>query len=219
MKQVSLLTLFLSITVFLNAQTPKSFESRGIGGGGALFSPSINPADHNEIYLSCDLSTLFHSKDNAKSWGLIPFQQIESGHDTYVSFTQDPLIRYTVDYSSFVGDDQIRPMKSIDGGKTWSVLSGNPYPLNPDGGILRLIADFHHPDRLILADYGTIYFSSNGGTSFKKIHDNISSGAGNHIAGVYFDNNNIYVGTNDGIVFSSNTGSTFSTMSTSGIPA
>lgn len=219
MKQTILLILLFLFSIVLNAQTPKGFESRGIGGGGALFSPSINPADHNEIYLSCDLSTLFHSTDNAKSWGLVPFQQIQSGHDSYVSFTQDPLIRYTVDYSSFVGDDQIRPMKSTDGGKTWSVLTGNPYSLNPDGGILRLIADFHHPDRLILADYGTIYYSGNGGNSFTKIHDNISSGAGNHIAGVFFDNNNIYVGTNDGIIFSTNTGSTFSTMNTSGIPS
>ncbi len=219
MKPITLLSLLIVFSLSISAQTPKSFQSRGIGGGGALFSPSINPADHNEIYMSCDLSTLFHSTDKGKNWGLVPFQQIESGHDSYVSFTQDPSIRYTVDYSSFDGDDQIRPMKSTDGGKTWAVLSGNPYSLNPDGGILRLIADFHHPDRLILADYGTIYYSSDGGNSFTKIHDNISSGAGNHIAGVYFDNNNIYVGTNDGIIFSTNTGSTFTTMTTSGIPA
>lgn len=218
MKNISTLITCLVLIINLNAQTPNSFESRGIGGGGALFSPSINPADHNEIYLSCDLAALFHSKDKGKSWGIVPFQEIQSGHDSYVSFTNNPLIRYTVDYGSFVGDDQIRPMKSIDGGLSWNVISGNPYPLNPDGGILRLIADYNNPDHLIIADYGTIYYSENGGTSFKKIHDNVSSGAGNHLAGVFFDNNKIYIGTNDGIVFSTNGGTSFSVMSTTGIP-
>src|SRR5206468_285473 len=52
----------------------------------------------------------------------------------------------------------------------------------------------------------------NGGTSFTQIHTNISSGAGNHIAGVFFDGANIYIGTNDGLIYSTNSGATFTTM-------
>lgn len=196
---------------------PVQWESRGIGGGGALFSPSINPLNLNEMYLSCDMSQTFHSIDRGLHWDVIPFQQIQGGHDGYVSFTKDPNIRYTLHYQSTNGNDYIKPMQSIDGGKTWTVLSGNPYPLSPNGFVMRLFADFDNPNRVILADYGTIYFSSDGGKNFTQIHTNISSGSGNHIAGVFWDNNDIYIGTNDGIIHSSNNGTSFSTMSVSGI--
>ncbi|MBL7813311.1 MAG: T9SS type A sorting domain-containing protein [Bacteroidetes bacterium] len=217
MKKIYLYSLLVFLPFILLQAQPTQWESRGIGGGGALFSPSFNPANQGELYVSCDMSQLFHSKNKGRNWTEIPFTSIQGGHDSYVSFTNNPLIRYTVDYESVNGNDHIRPMKSTDGGATWAVLSGNPYPLSPNGSVLRLFADYNNPNNLILADYGTIYFSNSGGSSFTQIHTNISSGAGNHIAGVFFDGTNIYVGTNDGLIYSTNSGSSFSTMSVSGM--
>lgn len=216
-------TLYFMLIIFLQtiavAQFPTTWSSRGIGGGGALFSPSTNPANPQELYMGCDMSELFHSTDMGTTWSEVSFLQIEGGHDACVQFTTNPSVRYTVDYTSVSGSDYIRPMKSTDGGNTWTILSGSPYPLTPNGDILRLLADYDHPDNLIIADYGTIYFSSDGGASFHLIHTNNSSGAGNHIAGVFFDIPDIYIGTNDGLLVSTNSGSTFSVMTTTGIPA
>ena len=198
---------------------PTSFESRGIGGGGALFSPSINPANPNEMYVSCDMSQTFHTTDRGLHWNEIPFTQIQGGHDGYVSFTKDPLIRYTLHYQSTNGSDFIKPMKSTDQGKTWKVLASDPFSSNPGGYVLRLFADYNNPGHIVLADYGTIQYSSDGGGSFTKIHTNISSGSGNHIAGVFFEGNNIYIGTNDGIIYSTNGGTNFNTMTVSGLSA
>ena len=222
MKKFFLITIFFIIAEFhhvmVMAQIPQTWNSRGIGGGGALFSPSVNPANHNEMYMGCDMSELFHSLDQGVTWSEVSFLKIEGGHESCVQFTNDPDTRYVVDYTSVSGNDYIRPMKSTDGGNTWSILSGNPYPLSPNGGILRLIADFANPNHLIIADYGTIYFSSDGGNSFHQVHTNISSGSGNHIGGTFFDGQNIYIGTNDGLLYSTNGGQTFSTMNAGGIP-
>lgn len=216
------LLYFIFIMIFpmvAPAQFPSSWSSRGIGGGGALFSPSINPANPQELYMGCDMSELFHSTNMGATWAEVSFLQIEGGHDACVQFTADPAIRYTVDYTSVGGSDYIRPMKSTDGGNTWNILSGNPYPLTPNGDILRLLADYNHPDNLVIADYGTIYFSSDGGSTFHLIHTNNSSGSGNHIAGVFFDIPDIYIGTNDGVLVSTNSGNTFTVMVTTGISA
>jgi hypothetical protein len=219
MKPLSLIVSLLLLAQINNAQVPTSWESRGIGGGGALFSPSINPANHNEFYMACDMGEIFHSLDDGATWNMLNYMHIQGGHDSQVQFTSNPLIRYSVDYTSIQGMDYIRPMKSLDGGVNWQVLPGNPYPLQPDAGVLRLLADYNNPDHIVLAGYGTICFSEDGGTSFHQVHTCISNGAGNHIAGVFFDGASIYIGTNDGLLISSNNGLTFSTMSVSGIPA
>src|SRR6185503_15242243 len=67
--------------------------------------------------------------------------------------------------------------------------------------------------------YGEIHFSNNGGTSFTSIHTATNSGAGNVVGGVFWDNNNIYIGTNDGLLVSSNAGASWSTSTITGIPA
>jgi len=198
------------------AQAPTSWQSRGIGGGGALFSPSINPANPNEMFVACDMSELFHTTNGGQTWDEVNFLQLQGGHDSKVNFTSTPGLLYAVDYTSQNGNDLTRPMKSADGGVTWTVLSGDPYGGFP-GYPEKMHVDYNNANRIVLADYGTIYFSSNGGTSFTQIHTALNSGAGNHIAGVYFDGNNIYIGTNDGLIFSTNGGTSFSTMSTTGL--
>ena len=102
------------------AQIPGAWYTSGIGGGGALFSPSINPVNPDEVYMSCDMGEVFHSTDQGFTWHDVPFQQLQGGDDACVEFqTNDPLVRYCVDYSSVQGTDYIRPMKSTDGGATW----------------------------------------------------------------------------------------------------
>ncbi|MGZ3861978.1 MAG: T9SS type A sorting domain-containing protein [Bacteroidia bacterium] len=198
------------------SQAPTSWQSRGIGGGGALFAPSVNPADHNEMYIGCDMSELFHTADAGKHWGEINFTQVQGGHDSYVCFTNNPNLRYVVDYTSVNGNDLVRPMKTTNGGTTWSVLSGDPYGTFPDAGIERLFADYDNPNNVVIADYSTVYFSSNGGNSFTQIHTAYYNGVGNHIAGVFFDGTKIYIASYDGMIYSNNGGTTFSMMPMTG---
>jgi len=221
MKNRILLSCLLSLFSYFytQAQAPASWQSRGIGGGGALFSPSINPAFSNGIYVGCDMSELFHSVDTGKHWTEASFLQIQGGHDSYVSFTNLGNQQYAVDYTSTNGNDLIRPMKTTNAGATWQPFANDPYASYPGGSMERLIGDINNKNNIVLADYGTIYFSRNAGTTFTKIHTCLNNNTGNHIAGVFFDGNNIYIGTNDGLIFSTNGGLNFNTMTTTGFGA
>jgi hypothetical protein len=192
------------------APVPTSWASRGVGGGGSLFSPSINPADTNEFYVSCDMSELFHTRDFGLSYETVPFYQIQGGTNTVVRFTSNPQIRYSISNANDVGV----PVKSTDGGATWIKLAGNPDESEQTYGIW---ADFDHPDRVMIAYYGEVHFSSNGGAKFTSAHTAADNGAGVLIGGVLFCGDTIIAGTNDGLLVSQDGGAHFTMQSVSGI--
>jgi photosystem II stability/assembly factor-like uncharacterized protein len=209
----TILTSVLSNFVFaiLLAQ-PTTWNPRGVGGGGALFSPSINPSNNNEYYIACDMSELFHSTDFGHSYSQVPFSQFSGGHNSKVCFTSTANLLYSISYINDVGT----PVKSTDDGLTWNPLTGNP---DPTSDVYTIDVDYANPSRIIISGYGNIYFSGNSGTSFTSIHTATNSGSGNIVAGVFFDGNTIYIGTNDGVLISTNAGSNWNTATLSGIPA
>lgn len=204
-------SLFLiSFSSLLMAQ-PASFSSRGIGGGGALFSLSINPANNSEYYVSCDMGELFHTTDYGDTYSQVNFQQVVGGHNSKVCYTSTSGLLYTISYAN----NMIVPMKSVNNGVTWTALPGNPDNTEETYSI---DADYNNPNRVIISYYGTIYFSNNGGTTFTSIHT-AATGSGNTVGGVFFDGMNIYIGTNDGVLVSTNGGTNWSTVTITGIPA
>ncbi len=188
-----------------------SFQSKGIGGGGALFALSINPANHNEYYVSCDMGELFHTTNFGATYDQVNFQQVIGGHNSKVCFTSTNGLLYTISYAN----NMIVPMKSTDNGVTWTALSGNP---DNTEETFSIDADYNNPSRIIISYYNNIYYSNNNGTTFTSIHT-ASTSAGNVVSGVFFDSNNIYIGTNDGVLVSTNAGSTWATATLTGIAA
>lgn len=189
-----------------------SFQSKGIGGGGALFACAINPSNTNEYYISCDMGELFHTTTYGNSYDQVHFKQLIGGHNSKVCFTSSVGLLYSVSYAN----NMIVPMKSTDNGATWSPLPGNP---DNTEETFSIDADYNNPNRVIISYYGAIHFSNNGGTTFTSIHTATNSGAGNVVGGVFWDNNNIYIGTNDGLLVSTNAGASWSTSTITGIPA
>lgn len=213
MKTTALFYLLLCFCL-ANAQPPASFQSFGIGGGGALFSPSINPGDENELYIASDLSALFHSTDFGDHYSIVHFSEVTGGAFSKVCFTSDPLVRYTIKYDDahFVS----RPAKSADGGNSWTFMPGNPYS---DEEFLFIYANFQNPAQVLITTYNELFVSQNGGASFSLKYSAADPGAGILLSGVFFDGPNIYCGTNDGVVISNNSGSSFSLSNFGGIPA
>ena len=64
-----------------------------------LFCPGDQPANGADIWVSSDMSQLFHSTDTGGSWQTQDFRTIQGGHETRMLFTENPLIRYTLDYT------------------------------------------------------------------------------------------------------------------------
>lgn len=203
--------LFLSVFSLSTAMAQSTWNTTGIGGGGALFSPTINPANTSEFYVACDMSDLFHTTDFGLNYTIVDFRQLQSSHNSSVRFTNTNL-RYCINYAN----NEIVPVKSTDGGATWTKLSGNP---DASQETFSIWADYNNPQHVIISYYADIYFSSNGGTSFTNIHTAINSGSGAEVGGVFFEGNNIYIGTNDGIIESSNGGTSFTTLTATGIPS
>jgi hypothetical protein len=203
--------LVLALHVSVPAAPPVlDWQSRGVGGGGALFAPSFSPHDANELWISCDMSELFRSKTLGASWAMVPFRQLQGNRESWVRFTSDPNIVFSLNYAGDVG----RPAKSTDGGKTWNVLA--TYPDEAEG--YGIWADPTSTQRVILSGYGEIHFSGNGGTSWNTVYTT-ANGSGARIAGVFWDGQDIVIGTNLGLVTSSNGGGNFALTTTTGLPA
>ena len=212
-------TLFLALCLMLvisisNAQPPTMWESRGVGGGGAMFAPSINPANDNEFYAGCDMSELFHSTDFGKSYSVLNFKQVNGGHNSTVRFTSTPGLLYTISYKLNGSSDQVVPVKSTDNGLTWKNLPGNPDAYEET---FTIDADYNNPLLLIISYYGEIHISQDGGATFKKIHTAKDNNVGVIVGGVFFDGDAIYIGTNDGLLVSKNGGQTFAVETIPGI--
>ncbi|HEY4301898.1 MAG TPA: FG-GAP-like repeat-containing protein [Candidatus Didemnitutus sp.] len=210
---LALLASVLLVSPPLAAQVPATWSSRGVGAGGAFYSPSISPTNSSEFYVASDMSGLYHTTDFGDDYATIDARQVQAGHDSAVRFTISASIMYTVTYT---GGNNALPTKTTDGGATWQVLPGNPIP---DDDVYSLWVDPNNPSRVVLAGYSDVYFSSNGGTSFTSIPAAIDAGNGVLVCGAFFDGNNIYLGTNIGLLVSTNGGTSFTNAGLPGIPA
>ncbi|MBI3879981.1 MAG: hypothetical protein HY301_07935 [Verrucomicrobia bacterium] len=188
----------------LRAAPPLQFLSRGVGAGGGMFAPIINPYNAAEIYLACDMSPLFHTTNGAAAWETLDWRSIQAFHMTAVQFTSDPLVRYALDYSHTVGTgfDSEKPAKSTDGGATWHQLPTNAWPF---GTAYTVLADPLVTNRLIVSSYTNVYFSTDGGSNFTSL----SSTPSNRVAGAFFDGANIFIAVRDGLLVSQNGGTNF----------
>lgn len=192
----------------LAGPVPAAWESRGPGGGGALFSPSFSPHRADELFVACDMSELFRTVDLGARWDTVDFRQLQGNRSTHVQFTSDTNLVYAIDNTSIDGGDTHRPARSLDGGRTWATLT------DPTGmGSYALYADPAGTNRLLVSSYTILYLSTNGGSTFAPRFTN----ADFYVAGAFFDGDRIFVGTRTGLVFSTNGGASFARSALGGI--
>ena len=202
--------VFVFISMQINAQIPETWTPSGIGGGGSLFSPSINPANEDEFYFACDMSEMFHTTDFGNSYEIIDFNKLRAFPDSRMRFTNNPNILYCIDYKTEVS----LISKSTDGGDTWANVTG--LPVWED--VYRLYVDYENPDILVANFWSEVLFSGNGGNSFQTIHST-AIGGGAFIAGVFFNLPDVFIATNEGMLVSHNSGADFQFEDFPGIPA
>jgi hypothetical protein len=194
---------------------PAQWYTSGIGGGGALYTPALSPFNTSEVWLATDMSELFHTTNMGASWTYPNFNQIQGDPSVDVQYTSNPQILYSInslyEYPSG-GPDHLS--QSTDGGNTWTNVPG----WNLGTQAYNLYANPSSTTELIASDGTNLYLSSNGGTTFSIKYTAATAGT-LYCAGAYFNGSNIFVGTNLGLLESTNNGSTFSVASVSGIPS
>lgn len=208
-----LLYIFISMWLQTIAAQPTTFTSKGIGGGGALFFPKINPANDNEFYVSCDMSQLFHSTDFGANYSQIHHSKLQVFNTSTFEFTNNNNIAYC----NFNDGNSGYPVKTNDAGNTWTKLSG--YNVGTYGNVYKMSVNYNNPQQLLIGAYGDILFSNDGGTSFSLVKHTTNNGAGIVMGGVLWEGNNIYIGTNEGLIVSTNSGTNFAVSTTTGIPS
>src|ERR1017187_9688011 len=109
-KNYTLLAVAFILLVLQASAQPAGFVPKGIGGGGALFMPRINPGNDNEYYVACDMSEMFHSTDYGNTYTQLPFGGLQTMDVTTWEFTNNALIAY----SNYNDGNSGYPVKTTD---------------------------------------------------------------------------------------------------------
>ena len=204
--------LLLGLTQLVCAQ-PTSWKITGIGGGGAFFRPSINPGNPDEYYVPTDMGSMFHTTNYGNSYTELDFRQPVGGAAGIVRFTNNPAILYGIGNGSVY--------KTIDGGVSWVLPNGIKNPVSPElsNSIASLWVNYSNPNQLVVSTGNGIFYSSDGAASFIDLKNQITfqSGISQYACGCFFDGNAIYLGTNQGVLVSTDAGVTWSRPSLTGI--
>lgn len=201
---VSTLLFFVSTSFFAQ---PTLFTPTGSGGGGYMYSPSINPKNPSEMWINCDMGGVYKTINSGLSWSLIPYTQQVSTVKGKIQYTNDPDILYVVNRSQDPNHTpwyQGRTMKSIDGAKTWTDIDPTI------SGTHRLFVDPNDANRIILNEYNALFISQDGGLTFQQIE--IPAWDLVWLAGVYWDGNDVWLATGNGLLYSDNGGSDFNVI-------
>lgn len=181
------------------AQSPGDFESKGLSGGTKIRvtikpnSPPMSPT----LFAVADNTGVYRSDDLGESWDLLHFQNLSSYTYSDIQITSSPEILYAIKNSN----DNLVVVKSTDAGESWSPLASQ----QAQQYVVYLFADPHATDRLVIAGNETLYFSDDAGTTFHEVFsaDNM------HIAGVFWDDEEIYIATREGLLYSDDNGVNF----------
>lgn len=182
---------------------------RGVGGGGALFDPSFSPTG-DRLFVACDMTDLFRSDDLGRHWGQVHHTELQAGRGTRVAFTSDPNVLYVLDATDYLHP---APARSVDGGATWTRATQSAWP--SDRTAYALFADLDRADRVLVAGFDTLWMSTDGGATFVARHTSTEL----RVAGAFFDGETIYVGTDEGLLVSTNGGASFAVSDRAGLPA
>jgi hypothetical protein len=153
-----------ALTKSVIADQPAEWASRGPGGGGALFAPSFNPHNPNEIYLACDMSEMFRSTDLGASWSFNysgqPYNSTyqSAKHPTTGTIYVATSTAHDIYQSTHLTDARLDPatgglLYSTDKGATWLSLH------NFNNPVICLAIDPNNTNRM----YASVIDSAAGG--------------------------------------------------------
>jgi photosystem II stability/assembly factor-like uncharacterized protein len=130
----------------------------GLGGGGAMYMPSISPADPRMMLLGCDMSGSYRSIDGGRNWEIIHYRELTGTTQVRpVWHPTDPAV-------AFAASGRRGPLKMTrDRGKTWSVVPGGPARTSTIG------IDPGRPEWMLVGGDGELHRSTDSGRNWRWV--------------------------------------------------
>ena len=98
-------------------QKPEEWSHIGIGGGGAMFNPSVSPHDPKMVFVGCDMGGCYVTYNGGESWRMFNL----GGRVRYFVYDPvDPNVVYANSFGSFFSSPWL--YKSDDKGLTWHLF-------------------------------------------------------------------------------------------------
>ena len=162
----------------------------GICGGGAMYAGGFSPHDPKVLFVNCDMSDAFITRDGGENWKMIHHAQLRGNTRCRPVFhPRNPRVIYAV--SGHWAELKI----SRDGGETFKALKKAPR------GVIELAIDPSCPGRLLAGTgRGGFFLSENGGLTWKK-----ARGISGRPGGFHFDQTSgsaarrCFAGTDEGV--------------------
>jgi photosystem II stability/assembly factor-like uncharacterized protein len=184
------------------------WTAMGLGGGGAMYMPSISPADPGLMLLGCDMGGSYRSTDGGRSWEMIHHRQLTG------TTSVRPVWHPTDPDIAFAASGRGGPLKvTRDRGKNWSLVPKGPAHASA------IAIDPGRPACILVGGAGRFMGSTDGGRTW--------AGLGTYrgqILGLHFDqaspagDRTCFAATDRGILRSDDRGATWHELG-GGFPA
>ena len=181
-------------------QQSAKWESLGLSGGGAMFTPTISPHDPQLMLLNCDMSCAFRSTDGGHTWEMIHHRYLQGNTRCRPVFhPTDPNVIYAA--SGYEGALRV----SRDRGKTWA-----PIGEGLDRGLVELAVDPGDARLMLAGGWEGVYRSTDGGEHWQRC-----DGVAGEVVGFHIDQTSqkgkrwCYAGTRDGVFMSEDAGASW----------
>ncbi|OGG45425.1 MAG: hypothetical protein A3F84_06355 [Candidatus Handelsmanbacteria bacterium RIFCSPLOWO2_12_FULL_64_10] len=180
----------------------------GLGGGGAMYSPSVSPHDRLLMFVSCDMGGFYRSEDGGRAWRMLDADQMRASTRCRPVFhPRDPNVVYTY------GGDALKV--SEDRGVTWRRLTASP-PWREE--VVELGIDPGAPDRMFAGTDRAAYVSIDGGRTWSACAGVTGAVRGFHVDATSPEAGRVcFIGASDGVFRSEDGGRTW-TAKSAGLP-
>src|SRR5690554_1303280 len=156
---IELIILFtlLSPAGFSQTATNNEFEVLGLGGAGGMYTPVSSPTNPDLMFVSCDMSGSYRSKNGGKTWQMIHSEYLHSSRSCRPLFIGDTIY--------WISQGQLK--YSTDQGETWQAPASNHPPF---GNRLSGLACIPGPNPILIAGAdNSVFISENGGSTWKNV--------------------------------------------------
>ncbi len=188
-----------------NSPAASGWQSIGMSGGGAMFTPAISPANPKLRMLNCDMSAAYVSRDGGANWQMIHWSQLHTNTRCKPAF-------HPTDQNVIFASDGVIKI-SRDQGEHWTAI-----PNSPRGAMGEIAIDQGQPNRMICGTQEGVWVSNDGGTTWTK-----GTGTSGRYLSFHFDQTSpaqariVFAATDAGIFRSDDGGKTWAPKST-GLP-